>query len=467
MSVLPRLSYDIILHILEYLESEFNTLSRCALASWELNRAASHVLYYHVVLSPPFSPSLRLGSRGITSEPYAAMLVSASLPRNAPYVQSFEIGGYISPRPPPLNTVQDILLSSIQAFKNVQTVALLPQTYHEGLFDKVLPELRNCSSLTDLRVNSSCLGDIRAHLVTAFERLTRVTLCDPTRAILQLLPDWLERLSSSLKELHLKDNCGSITPGVLRSFIPHLQSIRSFTLGLSYSLTDEDVFLFLARLPELEAVQLRYYLQLCTPARIPALRCLRSFTVKHSRVYTHDHTNRLCKWIRVAISTSPIERLRVICDSDSEDEWISGANASFDNIIDHLVSKHALTLRVLDLRKSFIGVRALATLCQRCVHLEELSAAVGDSGLKTFMAHSHELKRLHTASFKVCNVRRRTFSVSDEEANEIMRNGASALRQLTVNGVKWEGSWISEGAGVKFVLRRLAVRTGRRLGLRD
>lgn len=120
--------------------------------------------------------------------------------------------------------------------------------------------------------------------------------------------------------------------------------------------------------------------QLRTPVRIPPLSHLRSFTVKHARMLTRDHTNRLCKWIRVVVSTSPIECLRVICDSDSEDEPIAGS-PSFDNIIAHLVNKHALTLRLLDIPKSFIGVTALTTLCQRCVHLEELSAAIGKNAL--------------------------------------------------------------------------------------
>lgn len=89
-------------------------------------------------------------------------------------------------------------------FRNVQTVSLLPQTYHEDLFDKILPELKMRSSLTDLQVNASCLDERKAPIMTTFERLTRLTLYDPTRAILNLLPDWLERLSISLKELHLR-----------------------------------------------------------------------------------------------------------------------------------------------------------------------------------------------------------------------------------------------------------------------
>ena len=61
-------------------------------------------------------------------------------------------------------------------------------------------------------------------------------------------------------------NCGSITPGVLRSFLPPVQNVHSLSLGLSYSLTDEDVFTFLGQLPHLESLDLTYYLVgLCIP----------------------------------------------------------------------------------------------------------------------------------------------------------------------------------------------------------
>lgn len=58
----------------------------------------------------------------------------------------------------------------------------------------------------------------------------------------------------------MKDDCGSVTPGVLKSIVPLLrQNIRGLGLGLSYSLTDEDVFAFLHQLPTLKEVELRYY----------------------------------------------------------------------------------------------------------------------------------------------------------------------------------------------------------------
>lgn len=58
----------------------------------------------------------------------------------------------------------------------------------------------------------------------------------------------------------MKENCGSITPGVLKSILPPLKrEVQKISLGLSYSLTDEDVFTFLHQLPNLKGVELTYY----------------------------------------------------------------------------------------------------------------------------------------------------------------------------------------------------------------
>ena len=134
------------------------------------------------------------------------------------------------------------------------------------------------NTLNAVEANASCFDELRAPNLVKLGNLRKLSLISPGRAILQLLPDWLSRLSETLVELHLrvsspwlatrcnsdffhpKSNCGSVTPGVLKSLIPHLrQNIRVVTLGLSYSLTNEDVFSFLGELPGLERLQLHYY----------------------------------------------------------------------------------------------------------------------------------------------------------------------------------------------------------------
>lgn len=71
-------------------------------------------------------------------------------------------------------------------------------------------------TLEELSVNSISLTDdpptdagnetipIRSTVLTKIEGLRKLTLADPNRAVLQVLPDWLEKLSKSLVELHLK-----------------------------------------------------------------------------------------------------------------------------------------------------------------------------------------------------------------------------------------------------------------------
>lgn len=61
-----------------------------------------------------------------------------------------------------------------------------------------LPQLR------ELTVNSSCTDEVRAPILVQINELQKLTLRDPSRAILQILPDWLGRLSKSLTELHLR-----------------------------------------------------------------------------------------------------------------------------------------------------------------------------------------------------------------------------------------------------------------------
>ena len=192
--------------------------------------------------------------------------------------------GYISPRAPPRNTLPVKLVEAIKSFINLRSVQFTPQTYHEDLFRDSLIALRDLRSLTEIAVNASCTDDAKAPALAEICGLKKLTLHNPSRAILQLLPDWLRRLSGTLQELHLKvnrspqsigilindilvqGNCGSVTPGVLRFFIPHIQdNLHALTLGLSYSLTDEDVFTCLGNLPNLNRIQLRYYHVYSTP----------------------------------------------------------------------------------------------------------------------------------------------------------------------------------------------------------
>lgn len=101
-----------------------------------------------------------------------------------------------------MNSLPETLLSAVKAFENLHTLEILPETYPEDLFTELLVEAKNRTSLVDLRVNSSCTDEIHAPLLADIGGLRELALKSPSRAILQLLPDWLARLPS-LRELHL------------------------------------------------------------------------------------------------------------------------------------------------------------------------------------------------------------------------------------------------------------------------
>ena len=73
----------------------------------------------------------------------------------------------------------------------------------EGLFVEPLRLLQNSPELRTLKVNTACIAGVSALVLSRIVGLRCLTVADPNRAILDLLPDWLSRLSGTLCELHL------------------------------------------------------------------------------------------------------------------------------------------------------------------------------------------------------------------------------------------------------------------------
>ncbi|KAJ7482184.1 hypothetical protein B0H11DRAFT_2232414 [Mycena galericulata] len=444
------LSYDLLCLVLDVLEDDDNsTLCQCSLVNREFNRAASRVLYSQVIFSPETT-----STRQRDALPSVQQLSSAILSHNAPYVMVFRIGGYLS------NALPETLLSAVKAFVNLNTLEILPETHPDDLFSAVLAELKSRTSLVTLRVNSACADEIRAPLLVDIGGLRELALKSPSRAILQLLPDWLTRLPT-LRELHLTSNCGSITPGILRSFVPLLTHITAFSLGLSYSIADDDLFDFLAQLPCLETAQLQHYLalqQFKAPSDGAPLKRLRSLTVLH-RVSPSDDDededeSRLCAWVLRAISGAPIQQIRLRSSDDFDDDMdTDSAPRAFDELLAHLAHENPRTLKTLDLGAFLVSAPALSALCTACgATLEELGFALDRASFESFASLlPTTLPRLHTAALKVYSPRQ-PFSVSVEDAARIMQSSA-ALRRLAVNGLRTEGSWVSDGDSVRFVVR--------------
>lgn len=367
------------------------------------------------------------------------MFSSACLPHNAPKVKALEISGCLSPRPPSLNPFPTVLLEAVQSFVNMRFCHLTPTMYHEDLFTNILDVLKSSPYLSHLEVNSSCMDVSRAPILVQITAINVLVLQDPTRAILDALPSWLANLS--LTELHLKGNCGSITPGVLKSFVPYLENITAFSHGLSYSLTDEDVFSFLSQLPRLQFLTLQYYLQLRPSPVVPFLSNLRSFTVYYRPVWNRDEADRLGKWIRTVIASSPIDHLALFSDDD-----FVASNVRFDGIICHLASKHAARLRYLEMQQAFISVDALRLLCKECSVLEELSMAGGKNVLAVFGQCISQMRHLHTAQIEVRNIKHSVSSGFPAVAKDIIIK-SSRLRRLNVNGYHLEARWATSAEG--------------------
>ncbi|KIL64554.1 hypothetical protein M378DRAFT_126372 [Amanita muscaria Koide BX008] len=449
MAKFEDLNHDLLVNILDIFRDDYGALYNCSLVCKQFNILTSRLLYRRVVLSPPFSPVLNLRDRGTLTEP--SQFTSACLPKYASLVEELRISGFLSPRPPPLNVFSTTLFNAVRAaFCRLRVVELTPNTYHEDVFTQTLQALGDTSTLRDLAVNSSCTDAPRAPLITRIGHLERLELWDPTRAMLELLPEWLQRLSSeTLTELHIKGNCGSITPGVLTGFIssPLQHRLRALSLGLSYSLTHDHVFTFLGSFPQLEELELRYYWQLKEPTVRLTLSQLRKFTVLYAGTQAKREVLGLCKWMRKVVSSSPLEDLTVICDDGNNDDGNTGPNISFDSIVDHLSKKHAKTLRFLDLRSSYVGTTALKALLSTCLNVEVIYVSASKDALTIFEQLYGQLMNLRMAGFKVRNVKRNKYKFDRDRVRNLMMAGPPAFRKLIVNGTVWKGSWTTEPDG--------------------
>jgi len=58
------LPYDVVTQILDFAADDYGLLFQCSLVTWEFNCAASQLLYFHVVVSPPFREVLNLRDTG-------------------------------------------------------------------------------------------------------------------------------------------------------------------------------------------------------------------------------------------------------------------------------------------------------------------------------------------------------------------------------------------------------------------
>ena len=86
---------------------------------------------------------------------------------------------------------------------NLVAMTIDPMQAPQDLFVESLRLLRGSPELRVLKVNTACTDGVSAPVLSEIVGLGSLTVIDPNRAILDLLPDWLSRLSGTLCELHL------------------------------------------------------------------------------------------------------------------------------------------------------------------------------------------------------------------------------------------------------------------------
>jgi hypothetical protein len=97
-------------------------------------------------------------------------------------------------------------MGAMRLYINITSVTLTPMSLAPGLITEALRALGDRLSLSRLTVNSSCMEERNAHVLATISGLCELELLDPTQIILNLLPEWLGRLSKSLVALHLTVN---------------------------------------------------------------------------------------------------------------------------------------------------------------------------------------------------------------------------------------------------------------------
>ncbi|KAJ3782048.1 hypothetical protein GGU10DRAFT_364761 [Lentinula aff. detonsa] len=427
--VVPMIPFDILLSILEHLplpepspllrydfqdnqRNARNALFCCSLASRELSQVAGRVLYRSVELNFPEKKNLYqtdaesswtnqkadLNEYGLPAAPHPLLsaLDLKSLNATYTYVQNLHITGHLSTLPPgPTNQLPALLADAIHLFSRgyqakLRSLRFTPESCHPQTFVQSLevlsklPEYFQLGStvpqpLCELHLNHHAFDDEnKTRLLAQVRGLKKVTFENSTRVLLQALvgndkegnetsnEGWLCSLQKDLIELHFTNNCGSITPGVLNSFIPYLPHLECFTLGISYSLADRDVFIALAKLNKLKSVGVRWYLQLNSPPPsvfieewpLPALKVLnvwyssrslraalpRGIVRSNRPPHTHEHMRfraptepdevfddasdandscPLCAWVTKVTAGSPaLREVRLIDEDEDRDDEV-------------------------------------------------------------------------------------------------------------------------------------------------
>jgi hypothetical protein len=97
---------------------------------------------------------------------------------------------------------------AVKSYTNIVSAKLTPEMASPGLglFTGALHTLGDRPSLSRLTLNRYCMNESSAHVLATITGLSELGLSDPTQTVLNILPEWLGRLSKSLVALNFTVN---------------------------------------------------------------------------------------------------------------------------------------------------------------------------------------------------------------------------------------------------------------------
>ncbi|KAF8591725.1 hypothetical protein K439DRAFT_1626724 [Ramaria rubella] len=431
MNLPPELFDKIVVH----LDNDITSLYSCALVCRAFNQITTPFLYKRIYVSPPkVGLAWQVVEDTLGRKPFAA----SRLPSHRAYVEEFTLDGYVAKIRPSRQTpvpIIDKIPEALGMWQNLRTVTITPKKATGPLLLNIIKALLHCSSLRTVTVNEFVMDEDVIPDLVELVGLRDLTLLHPTRALFMVICCWTMRMQDSLVKLHLLGNCGSLTPGILRDLTPSICNIESLALGLSYSLTNADVFTCLSQLPKLKSLRLRYYRQHRGLPPGPILPELCHFTVLYPQMARKEDATALSTWIRRISSTSPLETLQAICLDDSSPPLC------FDGLITHLAAQHRSTLSSIRMPKAYVRERALRALLHNCTVMQYFSLTVAFTTLKSFPTMTANCTKLRNVFVQVCDHPK--LLIEKKDAQKVLQR-VPQLSSITVNNVSWKGGWLAQ-----------------------
>uniref|UniRef100_A0A0W0FNA7 F-box domain-containing protein n=1 Tax=Moniliophthora roreri TaxID=221103 RepID=A0A0W0FNA7_MONRR len=467
MTTPPSLPFDVLSCIYEFLHGEYKTLAASCLVNWQVNQAASSILYRDMVFNFgwPLEPDFAI--HDFLPIPQESVLESASLPHNCQYVKSVVLQGV------EMNVIPvKIVTEALKSFTNLKSIVFDVGRVEPGFFpasSQILAERGSSLHTIQIRIPWG-VGFVQDHLDRMINphnlRKLAIVGIKKDNAIMLRLNSYDEKALPNLHELCLQTasyiRLVPLRLGIKAAFGRNLRvlSLGVFASKLSH---DQELFLSLSQMPSLEDLCLIYhswhwsnYTQTdVTPSRrlnpkpaFAPLYQLKSFTLRYSSACEpHEHIEKgVALFLSCALTSSPVERLSF--RPFYQPRTINPIpKRSWDGLIDHLVDKHSGTLKFLDLGAVYVKKAAMKRVLERCSLLEEFFVGTCRSSIFLLPQYAAKLPRLHKVRFELRTLKGRGYGAFSTEDASVILNGVSPLRRLKVNDDEWEGSWTLTAIG--------------------